>query len=92
MDHFVKLDILPDGFSIPDQYRDRFRFDADTNRLYFQGFMSKADFDKLYLLSESWSYRRSLEELFRQSTMEPVGQPVRPVSRFKAILSSLGLA
>jgi hypothetical protein len=92
MDHFVRLDVLPDGFTIPDQYRDRFRFDADTRRLYFQGFMSKADFDKLYLLSENWSYRRSLEELFRQSTIEPAGQSARPVSRIKAILSSLGLA
>jgi hypothetical protein len=65
MDHFVKLDRLPDGFRVPPDMKDRLCFDDKNHRLVHHGFMSKADFDRLSRLSDDWSYRRQLEELFR---------------------------
>lgn len=66
MDHFVSLDKLPPELEFPPDLKDRIRFDADQHRLFFHGFMSKAEFDRLAALSEDWSYRRPLEDLFRQ--------------------------
>lgn len=68
MDHFVPLDRLPDGLQFPPDLRDRIQYDAAAHRLIFHGFMSKTDYDRLFLLSEDWPYRRRLEELFRLST------------------------
>jgi hypothetical protein len=90
MERFVKLESLPEGFTFPASFADRFRYDAPTRRLCHQGFMSKADFDQLYLLSESWSYRRALEELFRLSTLEDDENP-RRLNGLKAMLSHFGL-
>lgn len=70
MDHFVKLDALPDGMRLPQDMKDRLWFEPDSHKLVHRGFMSKADFDRLSQLSENWSYRRQLEELFRLSGPE----------------------
>ncbi len=65
MDHFVKLERVPDGLRIPPDFKDRLWYDEESRRLVHRGFMSKADFDRLSLLSDDWAFRRPLEELFR---------------------------
>lgn len=67
MDHFVKLDALPDGVRLPADMKDRLWFEPENHRLVHRGFMSKSDFDRLSQLSDDWSYRRQMEELFRLS-------------------------
>jgi hypothetical protein len=70
VDHFVKLDKLPDGFEVPPQMKDRMHFDAEAHKLVFRGYMSKAEFDRLGELTNDWKFRRTLEELFRLSIPE----------------------
>ena len=65
MDHFVKLDRLPEGLEFPPQLKDRIHFDPVARKLVFRGYMSKTDFDRLCQLSNDWKFRRTLEELFR---------------------------
>jgi hypothetical protein len=65
MDHFVRLERLPDGVAFPADLADRIHYDADRHRLVFRGFMAKAEFDRLICLHGDWSFRRALEELFR---------------------------
>jgi hypothetical protein len=65
MDHFVTLERLPEGLEFPADLKDRIRLDPQSKRLYFRGYMSKADFDRICLLTKDWSFRRKLEELFR---------------------------
>jgi hypothetical protein len=75
VDHFVKLDKLPDGFEFPPGLQDRFQFDAEHHKLVFHGYMSKVDFDRVCQGTTDWSFRRTLEELFRLSVPE---EPPRP--------------
>ncbi len=70
MDHFVILDHLPDGLEFPPDLAGRISYDTATRRLSYRGFMSKADFDRLWMLSEAWSFRHKLEDLFRMCTIE----------------------
>ncbi len=70
MDHFVKLDKLPDGYQFPPDLQERIYFDADARKLVFRGYMSKSEFDRLSALTRDWGFRRSLEELFRLSIPE----------------------
>ncbi len=70
MDHFVKLDKLPDGYGFPPDLEDRIYFDAAARKLVFRGYMSKSDFDRLSERTRDWAFRRSLEELFRQCIPE----------------------
>ena len=65
MDHFVSLERLPEEMEFPADLKDRFRFDAQSKRLYYHGYMSKTDFDRICMLTKDWSFRRKLEELFR---------------------------
>ena len=65
MDHFVTLERLPEQLEFPADLKDRIRFDTQSKRLYFRGYMSKADFDRICVLTKDWSFRRKLEELFR---------------------------
>ena len=65
MDHFVELDRLPDGVEFPPQMKNRIYFDAQAHKLVFQGHMSEADFDRVSAISNDWTLRRTLEELFR---------------------------
>ena len=88
MDHFVTVDRLPSGLQFPPDLSDRIRYDAERRRLSFHGFMSKAEFDRLCSLSDDWSYRRPLEDLFRQCMPEsprPTG-----LRRLVAALTSIG--
>jgi hypothetical protein len=79
MDHFVKLDRLPDGYEFPPDLRDRISFDAQEHKLLFRGYMSKEDFDRLSQLTRDWGYRRALEDLFRECV--PEADPLPPRSR-----------
>lgn len=91
MEHFVKLDCLPKGVIFPKILTDRVRYDADGKRLVFQGFMSKGEFDRLYLLSDDWGYRRAVEELFRNSTEEFQPASNSLFGRLKSIFTHHGL-
>lgn len=70
MDHFVKLDMLPEGYEFPSQVADRIHFDPVAHKLVFRGYMSKTDFDRLSQLTNDWNFRGTLEELFRMCTPE----------------------
>jgi hypothetical protein len=67
MDHFVTVDRLPPGYTIPRDMKDRISYDAATRRLTCHGYMSKTDFDRLSQLTGDWAFRRKLEELFQAS-------------------------
>ena len=90
MDHFVRLDRLPERLAFPTDLDGRIGFDPAAQRLWFRGFMSKAAFDRLYLLSDDWGYRRALEELFRISTLEEETS-ARASRPFATVLATLGL-
>ncbi len=92
LDHFVKLDRLPDGFEFPPQLRDRIHFDPVAHKLSFHGYMSKTDFDRLCQLTNDWAFRRTLEELFRLCIPEEKTQPqgVRRLLTAVTRLFSLG--
>ena len=91
MDRFVKLESLPPGLKFPADLADRISFDAEKHRLTHRGFMSKADFDRLYRLHPDWTYRRALEELFRLCTLEDSQGPFH-LSRWLAALTGVGVA
>jgi hypothetical protein len=77
MDHFVIVDRLPGDFNIPADLGERLRFDAQSKRLYFRGYMSKADFDRLCQLTKDWAFKRRLEELFQICIDDDDVQPKR---------------
>ena len=70
MDHFVTLEKIPDGLVFPADLTDRIWMDSPGKKLYFRGYMSKADFDRICELTRDWSFRRRLEELFQISVEE----------------------
>jgi hypothetical protein len=70
MDHFVKVDRLPEGFEFPADLRDKIGFDAQGKKLFFHGYMSKTEFDRLSQLTRDWGFRRKLEELFQACVYE----------------------
>ena len=75
MDHFVKLDRLPDGYEVPRDLRDKFQFDAAGQKLVFRGYMSKTEFDRICEPTRDWGFRRKVEELFRMSVVD--AEPAR---------------
>lgn len=75
MDHFVKLDRLPENFEFPPDLKERFTFDPEGHKLRFRGYMSKADFDRVCQLTRDWGFRRTLEELFRLCVPEEQPRP-----------------
>jgi hypothetical protein len=75
VEHFVKLDKLPEGLEFPANMKDRLYFDANAHKLIFRGYMSKAEFDQLSQLTTDWSFRRTLEDLFRLCVPEPEPVP-----------------
>jgi hypothetical protein len=85
MDHFVKVDRLPEGYEFPPHLKDRIHFDPVGRKLIFRGYMSKTDFDLLCGLTNDWSFRRTLEELFRLS----VPEVEKPPSGVRRILSAV---
>ncbi len=90
MDHFVILERLPAGLEFPPELRDRIAYDPATKRLSHRGFMSKADFDRLWMSCEDWSFRHRLEDLFRLCTVE-TGRP-RGLRRWLAPIFGSGPA
>jgi hypothetical protein len=66
----VAVDRLPEGLSFPGDLQRRIHYDARQHRLAFEGFMSKATFDRLYRLTDDREYRRALEELFQVCTYD----------------------
>jgi len=83
VEHFVTMPSLPPGLKFPADLSDRLRHDPATGRLIHKGFMSKADFDRLCRLSDDWSFRRPLEDLFR------LCGPEEPKRSFLARLTSV---
>jgi len=61
---------LPEGLSFPRDLEERIHYDPNRHKLAFEGFMSKATFDRLYRLAEDREYRRALEELFQLCTFD----------------------
>ena len=78
MDHFVKLDRLPDGYEVPRDLRDKFLFDAEGHKLVFRGYMSKTEFDRICEPTRDWGFRRKVEELFRMSVVDAESAPGGP--------------
>ena len=75
MDHFVKLEQLPEDFVLPSKFQNRLEFDAEAHHLVFHGYMSKSEFDQLSSLTKDWRFRRTLEDLFRQCTPDTTPTP-----------------
>jgi hypothetical protein len=86
VDHFVKLDRLPEGLEFPPHLKERIHFDAEAHKLVFHGYMSKTDFDQISQLTSDWKFRRTLEDLFRLCIPEPPPAP----RGFRRILAALG--
>jgi len=80
------MERFPVGVEIPADLKMRVRYDHIRRRLFFIGFMSKSEFDRLCRLSDDWSYRRPLEDLFRLCTPEEPRSGV-----FHRVLSVLGV-
>jgi hypothetical protein len=88
MDHFVTLESLPGEIRWPKDLADRVGYDAERKRLWYKGWMCKAEYDRLFLLSQDWTYRRKLEELFQVSIPDdgPKGVGAR-----RAMLAAVGI-
>jgi hypothetical protein len=86
VDRFVTLEKLPGELEFPADLKDKIRLDAQSKRLYFRGYMSKAEFDRICLLTNDWSFRRKLEELFRECVDD--GEPAS--KRGHGLLSLFG--
>ncbi len=86
MDHFVKLERLPEDFVLPPQFQNRLEFDEQAQKLIFHGYMSKSEFDQISTLTKDWRFRRILEDLFRRCTPEIK----RPPARFGRVLAIFG--
>ncbi len=69
----VSLDHLPDGWHVPEDLHRRLAYDPQHRQLSFEGFMSKATFDRLYRLTEDRAYRHALEQLFQMCTFDEAG-------------------
>jgi hypothetical protein len=71
MTRSVSLEQLPAGLEFPADILHRIRYDSSRRQLAFDGFMSKADFDRLARLHRDIQYQRALEQRFRICTLEP---------------------
>jgi len=91
MEHSVILQQLPRGLELPAAVKDRIRFDAGKKRLYFRGFMSKAEYDQLARLAQNLDYQLAVERLFELSA-EIENPQFRRVARALAVLVILCLA
>ena len=88
MEHSVQVDRFPVGIEFPADLKMRIRYDPIRRRLVFLGFMSKNEFDRLCRLSDDWSYRRPLEQLFQLCTLD---QEEPRSDFFGRLRSALGL-
>jgi hypothetical protein len=87
----VPVEKLPEGLSFPGDLEPKIHYDAGRHQLAFEGFMSKATFDRLYRLADDRDYRRALEELFQVCTFDDSERAGgRPMHGF--VLITIGLA
>ena len=91
MQHFASLQQLPRGLEFPESLKDRIRFDADKKRLYFRGFMTKAEYDQLARLGQNLEYQLAVEQLFELSA-ENENPQFRRVARALVVLVIVCLA
>lgn len=63
----AKLEELPSGLVLPDNLKNKIRYDANKKLLIFKGIMSKEIKDRLLTLSADDSYKEAVETLFYQS-------------------------
>jgi hypothetical protein len=94
MPRSVRLDRLPTGLHFPVELSTKISFDAARQRLQFEGFMSKTDFDKLVRLHNDLAYQRALQELFQTCTFTPVSTGRAPSNprRLPIVFASLTAA
>jgi hypothetical protein len=85
--HGVPLTHLPADFSIPADLESRFWYDEPARRLVFDGFMSKAAYDRLCLLSNDLDYREALDDLFRIAVPEDEVESKAPILVWAACLA-----
>lgn len=87
----VHVNDLPERLPIPRDLERKIQYDACRGQLSYDGFMSKATFDRLYRLAEDRNYRRALEELFQLCTFEDADSvPSRATT--PALCAGVGLA
>ncbi len=92
MIHSVRLEQLPAELQLPHDLQGRFWFDAQRQQLCFDGFMSKATYDRLTQLSPDRHYQRGLNELFRATAdVEIRRDPIRGGTVALALLGLAGL-
>ena len=89
MDHFVRVDRLPDGYEIPRGLGDKLIFDPEAHRLVFRGYMSKTEFDRICEPTRDWGFRRSVEELFFKSVHDEAVEPGSGRNRIRSLLARL---
>ena len=70
MEHFVRLDHLPDDLEFPNAVQEKIRYDSERRALVFRGPMSKREYDVLRPLHTDSAYSRAIEELFRVATWD----------------------
>jgi hypothetical protein len=88
VEHSVPVSQIPPGIEFPADLKLRIRYDPIRRRLVYVGFMSKREFDRLFQVSDDWSYRRALEDLFRVCTLDE--EPKSGVlNRFRAVIGLL---
>lgn len=75
MDHFITVDHLPDGFSIPNDLKEKLEYEPEARRLVHHGFMSKEEYDRLVASTDDWAFIRQLEQLFLACTFEDDSEP-----------------
>lgn len=91
----VFLKNLPAGLRFPEGMAARIRYDGLQQRLCFEGFMSKAQFDVLHGLSSDGEYQLAVEQLFELSVPGRAASSARGVlgaSLFLVVVSLSGLA
>jgi hypothetical protein len=86
----VKVEHLPKELSFPEDLQPKVHYDDQGKQLIFEGFMSKATFDRLYRLAEDREYRRALEELFQVCTFDDAAQTGRHPSRAVMCMVAVG--
>ena len=70
MDHFVRLDRLPDDLEFPSAVQEKIRYDSERRAIVFRGPMSKREYDLLRSVHTDSAYCRAIEELFRVATWD----------------------
>lgn len=85
MEYSVPLAKLPPEVVFPAHLQDRVRYEPQSQRLVYRGFMTKRAFDELATLSEDVTYHRALEQLFVLTSAE-IAPPPSPGRRWAAVV------